>query len=129
METLESYKPKKSQHIFWEVPILTNKCNNKCNIKWQFDIKAVKVLYSLLCCTWHQTQCNLILIKMTYRNSSSGATDHKSFSNISLFAGHRLAVKYNEHIYISRAAAEELIIQHKKRELKPFCYVMYLFSL
>lgn len=28
METLESYKPIKSQHIFWEVPILTNKCNS-----------------------------------------------------------------------------------------------------
>lgn len=38
------------------------------------------------------------------------AADHKSFSNISLFAAHRLAAKYNEQNYVSRTAAETIII-------------------
>lgn len=72
---------------------------------------------------------SFVLYEYDVQNLLIRAADQKSLNNISLFAAHRRAAKYNDQIYVSRAAAEEIITQHKKHGLKPFCYVMCLCSM
>lgn len=78
----------------------------------------MKRLNSWLSCTWHQTYCNLFYINMTHRISSSEQQTINHLNNISLFVA-----KYNEHIYVSKAAAEGIIYNTRNTKAFLLCNV------